>query len=58
MYDTYDQHDAHALIRVPMTSMTLTCDVEDGFEESFTAVRQIPNLGVRVEAKLWWTFGW
>ena len=38
--------------------MALTCDVEDCFEEGFTAVRQVPNLSVRVESKLWRTLSW
>ena len=31
--------------------MHLTCDIEDGFEEIFTANCQISDLGVGVKAK-------
>lgn len=36
----------------------ITCDVENSLEETFTTVRQVPDLGVGVKSKLRRAFRW
>lgn len=38
--------------------VVLTCNVKDSFEQAFAAVRQVSDLGVRVESELRWALCW
>lgn len=63
MLVSYGPVFAYVMLSAPLNSfiwgiVTLTRDVEDGFEEAFAAVGQVSDLGVGVQSELRWTFSW